>query len=124
MEDKTNGISTHLKSFQGYHLAAIRTATYPKANGNVYDLMYPALGLVGEAGEVANKIKKILRDNGGIITNDVRMAVLDELGDTLWYINALASDLGSSLEEVAARNVEKLRSRQERNAISGSGDTR
>jgi len=84
---------------------------------------YPALGL-GEAGEVQNKIKKIVRDEDGIVDDDMKIAVKVELGDTLWYISETARALGLTLEEVARVNVERLRDRQLRGKIRGSGDNR
>lgn len=86
--------------------------------------VYPALGLSGEAGEVSEKLKKILRDKNGIVSSEDKKAIEKELGDVLWYINAIAVDIDSSLEEVAKANVTKLLDRLERNVISGSGDNR
>lgn len=95
----------------------------------VYDfehtaIVYPTLGLVGEAGEVAEKVKKTLRDHGGEFSTDRRRLVAEELGDVLWYAASLASDLGYTLEEVAEINLNKLADRRARNAISGEGDHR
>lgn len=88
-------------------------------------IVYPTLGLVGEAGEVAGKVKKILRDkNGDFSSQEVGDALRDELGDVLWYLAAVADDLGMCLEEIARRNIEKLTSRRERGVIGGSGDNR
>lgn len=89
-----------------------------------YKIVYPALGLAGEAGEIAEKVKKVLRDNDGEWTDDKRAAVLDELGDPLFYIAALADDLGFSLREVMENNVSKLTSRKSRGVLQGSGDNR
>lgn len=91
-------------------------------------VVYPALGLAGEAGEVADKIKKLIRDEGYrpgdyISTND-KAAIMLELGDVLWYIAELAHNLGITLEEVGRQNLQKLASRQQRNKIHGSGDER
>lgn len=80
------------------------------------NLEYPTLGLAGEAGEVANIVKKIQRDNDGVITDEVRAKLKDELGDVLWYISACADELGLSLDEVAAFNVNKLAKRHNRAA--------
>jgi NTP pyrophosphatase (non-canonical NTP hydrolase) len=88
------------------------------------EVVYPALGLAGEAGEFANKVKKIIRDNQGKLSETVRQDLLDELGDVLWYVAACVSDLDGNLEEVAIGNVLKLQSRKERNVIGGSGDNR
>lgn len=87
-------------------------------------IIYPTLGLTGEAGEVSDKVKKVIRDNGGHLTPERTMAILLELGDVLWYISALADDLGSNLTEVATLNIGKLASRQERNTLNGEGDNR
>lgn len=104
-----------------YQDRALETAIYPDRGAN---FVYPALGLVGEAGEVADKLKKVIRDNGGILTDPVRDAVAAELGDTMWYVAVLASELDYSLGEIMAKNLAKLNSRKERGVLSGSGDTR
>lgn len=85
---------------------------------------YPALKLCGEAGEVAEKIGKTIRDDNGQLSDQTREAILLELGDVLWYVAALSHDLGSSLEQVAVMNLHKLRGRAARGVIGGSGDTR
>ena len=87
-------------------------------------LIYPTLGLAGEAGEIANKVKKILRDNSGNLQESVREDLICELGDVLWYVAALATDLNVELSEVANKNIEKLNSRKNRRTIGGSGDNR
>lgn len=96
------------------------TAVYPKDKG----LEYTTLGLAGEAGEVCNKVKKIIRDNGGIVTDDVRGKISDELGDVIYYWARLADELNLSCESILLKNVEKLNSRKERNVLKGSGDSR
>ena len=101
-------------NFNEYQKLARSTAIYPEK----YKVIYPALGLCGEAGEVAEKVKKNIRDGKSL--DGVGL----ELGDVLWYISALADDLGVTLEEVAQANVDKLTSRKERNMIGGSGDNR
>jgi NTP pyrophosphatase (non-canonical NTP hydrolase) len=78
------------------------------------NLEYPTLGLAGEAGEVANIVKKIQRDHGGEINDEIRTKLKDELGDVLWYISACADELGLSLAEIAAYNVNKLAKRHGR----------
>ena len=108
-------------TFEEYQKLSRRTAKYPDAGKN---FLYPTLGLSGEAGEVANKIKKILRDKGGAVDEEMRKALEGELGDVLWYVSQIATELGLSLEEIAAGNIEKLYSRLERDALSGSGDER
>ena len=82
------------------------------------------LGLVGEAGETADKIKKILRDKNGVVSDEDRDLVIKELGDTLWYIAAISRYLGVGLSEVASGNIEKLESRYQRNKLHGAGDER
>lgn len=95
-------------TFKEYQSEAVRTALYPNRLKN---LEYPTLGLTGEAGEVANVVKKIQRDFGGVINDDIRAKLKDELGDVLWYISACADELGLTLEEIAEYNVEKLAKR-------------
>ncbi|BAW00858.1 MazG nucleotide pyrophosphohydrolase [Thermus thermophilus] len=107
-------------TFEEYQKEAQKTALYPEA----YRLVYPALGLAGEAGELANKVKKVLRDHGGRLREEDREAILAELGDVLWYVAQVATDLGESLEAVAQANLAKLRSRKERGRLGGAGDNR
>jgi len=104
-----------------YQTAALQTAVYPNQG---FNFAYPALGLVGEAGEVADKLKKIIRDNGGFLTDPVRDAVAKELGDVLWYLAVLAYEMDYDLNEIAQINIDKLNSRKERGVLSGSGDNR
>jgi NTP pyrophosphatase (non-canonical NTP hydrolase) len=87
-------------------------------------LAYPALGLAGEAGEVAEHAKKAIRDDAGVVTEERRLAMAKELGDVLWYVSQLASELGLELDQIAHANLEKLLSRQRRGVLSGSGDER
>lgn len=108
-------------SFTDYQIGASETAKYPNIGNN---LTYPVLGLCGEAGEVAEKIKKIMRDKGGLILDEDREALIKELGDVLWYISAICGELGIELEEVAYKNLIKLQKRKETNTIQGSGDDR
>lgn len=89
-----------------------------------HPIVYPTLGLANEAGEVAGKIKKIFRDKGGVIGEDDRQALKYELGDVLWYLTQICTELNLTLEEVAAANLEKLFSRLERGQIRGEGDHR
>lgn len=108
-------------SFSEYQSAAGETAVYPEHGlGSNMALMYLALGLTGEAGEVAEKIKKMVRD-GGLLDLD---AIIAELGDVLWYLSQMANELGLGLAHVAGKNIDKLQDRYERKAISGSGDFR
>jgi NTP pyrophosphatase (non-canonical NTP hydrolase) len=103
-----------------YQRLSRRTAEYPRAAW----LTYPALGLTGEAGEVAEHAKKALRDDGGEISEERRSEMAKELGDVLWYVSQLASELGLELEGIAQANLDKLLSRQRRGVLSGSGDDR
>ncbi len=107
-------------TLDGYQAAARQTALYP----DDHKVTYPALGLASEAGEVAGKVKKVLRDHGGVFGPEQTAAIRDELGDVLWYVAVLASDMGLSLDDIAAGNVEKLRSRLQRGTIQGDGDNR
>lgn len=107
-------------SLATYQLEARTTAIYPSET----KVIYPALGLAGEAGEICNKTKKILRDDAGNLTDEKRSQLVDELGDVLWYVANLATDLGVTLEEVARLNLAKLNSRKERGTLKGSGDNR
>jgi NTP pyrophosphatase (non-canonical NTP hydrolase) len=97
--------------FEEYQGEAKQTALYPNRLKN---LEYPTLGLAGEAGEVANIVKKIQRDHGGVINEEIRAKLKDELGDVLWYISACADELGLTLQEIAEYNVEKLAARHKR----------
>jgi NTP pyrophosphatase (non-canonical NTP hydrolase) len=87
-------------------------------------LLYPTLKLAGEAGEFGEKVGKLLRDKGGVIGPEDRKALADELGDVLWYVAEVATVLDVNLDDVAARNLEKLKSRAERGMLQGSGDNR
>jgi len=97
------------------------TAVYPEAGDN---LTYPALGLCGEAGECAEKVKKAIRDDGGVLSEERRAALAAELGDVLWYAAQLATEAGLDLDAVAEDNLRKLLSRQDRGVLQGSGDAR
>jgi NTP pyrophosphatase (non-canonical NTP hydrolase) len=103
-----------------YQARSRRTAEYPREAW----LAYPALGLSGEAGEVAEHAKKAIRDDEGKVTDERRAAMAKELGDVLWYVAQLASELGLDLDEIAQANLEKLLSRQQRGVLSGDGDDR
>ncbi|MFA5009397.1 MAG: nucleoside triphosphate pyrophosphohydrolase family protein [Candidatus Paceibacterota bacterium] len=108
-------------TFEEYQIEARKTAIYPDKDNN---FIYPTLGLAGEAGEVAEKIKKVLRDNQGIVSEEKKIEITKELGDVLWYVANLSQELGISLDEVAQKNIEKLKSRQQRDELHGSGDNR
>ena len=103
-----------------YQNKALETALYPQESV----IIYPTLGLTGEAGEVADKVKKVIRDNNGKFSEDRKKEIMKEVGDVLWYIATLSHDLGYTLEEVAETNYKKLSSRKERGKICGSGDNR
>jgi NTP pyrophosphatase (non-canonical NTP hydrolase) len=103
-----------------YQRLSRSTAEYPREAW----LAYPALGLAGEAGEVAEHAKKAIRDDGGEVSDERRAAMAAELGDVLWYVAQLASELGLDLDAVAQANLDKLLSRQRRGVLSGSGDDR
>ena len=108
-------------TFEEYQKISRKTAIYPNKDNN---FIYPTLGLTGEAGEVAEKIKKVLRDNNGVVDDLKRQEIKKELGDVLWYLSQIATELDLSLDDVATFNVEKLNSRQERNKLPGDGDDR
>lgn len=111
-----------------YQNKALETRQYPEE----YKLIYPALGMTGEAGEVADKVKKVIRDfvivrdsNGSILVpENVRESLAKEICDVLWFVAIMAFDIGYSLEEIAKMNYDKLNSRKKRGVISGSGDNR
>lgn len=105
--------------FDDYQWRAETFAKYPNKFNNPE---YPTLGLTGEAGEIANKVKKLQRDS--LTIDEVRTDIRDELGDVLWYMAALCEEFGLTLEEVASRNLEKLEDRRQRNTLHGSGDNR
>jgi len=103
-----------------YQNKAVETAIY----GAGSNIIYPTLGLCGEAGEVADKVKKVLRDKNSEFSDEIKLELAKEIGDVAWYIAALCRDLGYTMEEVLQMNLDKLASRKERNMISGSGDNR
>ena len=107
--------------FDNYQIQARKTAIYPDKGKN---FIYPTLGLVGETGEVAEKIKKVIRDKKGIFDNETKLALKKELGDVLWYLSNLCEEFNFSLNDVAKDNLEKLNLRLSRGKISGSGDNR
>jgi NTP pyrophosphatase (non-canonical NTP hydrolase) len=107
--------------FSDYQTKSRKTARYPAIG---HPVVYPALGLVNEAGEVAGKIKKVFRDKDGHISEETREALKAELGDVLWYIAQVATELNLSLDEIAEHNITKLYDRLERGKIQGDGDNR
>lgn len=108
-------------TFNEYQERARETAVYPER----FAILYPALKLAGEAGEVAEKVGKRLRDHDGNLSDDqFKAEIAKELGDVLWYISALANDLMLPLGAIAVANLSKLESRKERGVLQGSGDNR
>jgi NTP pyrophosphatase (non-canonical NTP hydrolase) len=107
--------------FEEYQRRAARTGGAVDVN---HPIVYPTLGLTNEAGEVAGKVKKIFRDRDGVVTDDDREALTRELGDVLWYLAELCTQLGISLEDVAAANIGNLEDRTERGTLAGDGDCR
>lgn len=107
-------------NFNEYQRECLKTAVYPKN----YKIIYPALGLCGESGEVAEKTKKLIRDKNGKVDDDFLTLIKKELGDVMWYIASLCSDLELSLDDVAIHNIKKLTDRKERGVLQGNGDTR
>ena len=103
-----------------YQKKALETAVYPQE----YKIIYPSLGLTGEAGECSDKVKKVIRDNGGQFTEEKRLELAKEIGDVLWYCATFANDIGFDLETIGQMNNDKLHSRQERGVLGGSGDNR
>ena len=103
-----------------YQKVALTTAIYPREQA----IIYPTLGLTGEAGEVANKVKKIIRDGSNKNDNSMVSEIKSEIGDCLWYIAVLADDIGCKLSDIANTNLIKLANRKEKGTIGGSGDKR
>lgn len=118
---KTGGVE-RLNTYQAWTKT---TSEYPEAGkGTLEGVIYTTLGLNGEAGEVANKLKKVLRDNKGKLTGDMKYEMAKELGDVLWYLARCADELGYSLSDIAMWNIDKINDRQERGKVGGSGDNR
>jgi len=107
--------------FDKYQKIASSTAIYPKSE---HALWYPALGLAGESGEVADKIKKVMRDHNGVLTEKAKHELVKELGDVLWYLSMLALEMKINLNEVAEKNIIKISSRKKRGVLKGEGDNR
>lgn len=115
-----------------YQVRSRETAFYPgrelgpdePSSNRMLALAYVGLGLAGESGEVAEKIKKIIRDSSGVIRAEQRTAVAKELGDVLWYVAQVATEFGLSLGDVGEANLEKLADRKARGVLGGSGDER
>jgi NTP pyrophosphatase (non-canonical NTP hydrolase) len=109
-----------MSDFNTYQRSATRTAIYPPE----HKILYPALGLAGEAGEVANKVKKVMRDGVENQPDNWKEQIASEIGDVLWYCAALATDLNVSLGMIASLNEKKLQDRYDRGKMNGSGDNR
>ena len=122
LQDEVNGWLERKYSmdFNSYQRIAKTTAIYPAT----HKILYPALGLAGEAGEVANKVKKLVRDGTSSLPKEWKENIASEIGDVLWYCAVLADDLGISLGKIASENETKLQDRRKRGMISGSGDSR
>jgi len=118
------GIGMRLNEYQKRAQATNKGTYCTSALGHDMPWVYSALALNEEAGEVAGKIKKVWRDNDGVMTVEKLDAILLELGDVLWYLANLSQDLGLTLEEVAQANLDKLSSRKARGVIGGEGDNR
>lgn len=108
-------------NFKEYEDAAAQTAVYPGRGNNI---TYATLGLAGEAGEVAEKVKKAIRDDEGVLTDERAKQLQKELGDVLWYVAAMCHELGTDMESVARKNIDKLHDRKERGKLQGDGDSR
>ena len=108
-------------TFKEYQKLSRKTAIYPEINKN---FIYPTLGLVGEAGEVAENIKKIIRDKNNLIDKKTRLELSKELGDVLWYLSQLSTELDISLDNIASENIKKLQSRKKRGVLHGRGSNR
>lgn len=108
-------------TFEEYQKKSRQTAIYPDKDNNY---IYPTLGLSGEAGEVAEKIKKVIRDKDRKMDDETRLALKKELGDVLWYLSQLSTELNLELEDVAESNIEKLFKRKEKGNLHGEGDNR
>jgi NTP pyrophosphatase (non-canonical NTP hydrolase) len=110
-------------ALDGYQILSESYAEYPGI-GKSEGLAYVTLGLAGESGEVAEKVKKLFRDDGGKLSEEKREEIRNELGDVLWYVAAVASETGLSLNDIATNNIKKLESRRKRGVLQGSGDNR
>ena len=110
----------NMSDFNAYQRTATKTAIYPPE----HKILYPALGLAGEAGEVANKVKKVMRDGVENQADNWKEQIASEIGDVLWYCAALATDLNMQLGMIAGLNEKKLQDRYERGKLNGSGDNR
>ncbi len=108
-------------TFDEYQEISKQTAVY---DPGVNALYYLGLGVAGESGEVAEKLKKVIRNHGGEITEEMRVDIKKEIGDVLWYLSQLAVELNLSFTDVAKTNIEKLQDRKSRGVIKSAGDNR
>lgn len=107
--------------FNEYQKLSKQTAFFPK---EIKPFIYIGLGLAGESGEVVEKIKHVIRDKQGVISEEDKKGIANEMGDLLWYMTQLATELNYPLEKIASMNIEKLFSRKERGTLKGRGDNR
>ncbi|MFZ5982700.1 MAG: nucleoside triphosphate pyrophosphohydrolase family protein [Patescibacteria group bacterium] len=107
--------------FNEYQKKSRKSFIYPKPGKN---LIFPVLGLCGESGEVAEKVKKLIRDKGSRIDNSTKEGLKEELGDVIWYVSQIASELEIPLEEIINKNIQKISDRKKRKVLHGSGDRR
>ena len=108
-------------NFETYQIKARKTAIYPNLGSNY---VYPILGLVGESGEVAEKVKKVMRDKNGVFDQETLMGLKKELGDVLWYLSNICCEFNMTLDDIAEENLNKLEKRSLEGKIKGSGDNR
>lgn len=126
LKSQNETLNVYLKNHNNvdiYQEKTRQTAIYPREH-NIDAISYLALGLCGETGEVANKVKKIIRDKAGILSQEDKLQIKKEMGDTGWYWVRLIDELGFRVSEVMEENIKKLLDRKERGVISGSGDSR
>jgi NTP pyrophosphatase (non-canonical NTP hydrolase) len=109
-------------NFEEYQNSTEQTAIYPKKTKD--GLFYTALGLMGEAGEVAETVKRVIREKGSMADQETKDTLEKELGDVLWYVSQLANELGLSINDIAEKNIKKLMSRKKRDKLKGRGDNR
>jgi NTP pyrophosphatase (non-canonical NTP hydrolase) len=109
-------------TFDDYQKRALSTVI--STDDGFKDTLHWVLGMCGEAGEVAEKIKKIIRDKDGVISQDDKTELAKEIGDVLWYLAVFAHEMGYSFDEVATNNIKKLQDRKARGVLGGSGDNR
>ena len=118
----TKHLPNNIVTFDTYQQLAHSTSLNTEIHGD--KVLYPALGIADEAGEIAGKFKKLFRDKGGEYDEMFKADIVKEMGDVLWYLAETATQLDISLEEIATKNIDKLLSRKERNVLQGDGDNR